>query len=77
VRLPPAPLEAGAHWRDTRGCEDAMTGGYIKQRNDGYYVADIRDVIDAILLVWSASLPADWANQMHHLPWLARHIFND
>jgi hypothetical protein len=38
--------------------------------------AVIRDVIDAILLVWSASSPADWANQIHHLPSLARHIFN-
>jgi hypothetical protein len=39
--------------------------------------AVIRDVIDAILLVWSASSPADWANQIHHLPSLARHIFSD
>ena len=38
--------------------------------------AVIRDVIDAILLVWSASSPADWATQIHHLPSLARHIFN-
>jgi hypothetical protein len=38
--------------------------------------AVIRDGIDAILLVWSASSPADWANQIHHLPSLARHIFN-
>ena len=36
--------------------------------------AVVRDVIDAILLVWSASSPADWANQIHHLPSLARHI---
>ena len=38
--------------------------------------AVIRDGIDAILLVWSASSPADWANQIHHLPSLARHIFS-
>ena len=38
--------------------------------------AVIRDVIDAIILVWSASSPADWATQIHHLPSLARHIFN-
>jgi predicted nuclease of predicted toxin-antitoxin system len=38
--------------------------------------AVIRDAIDAILLVWSASSPADWANQIHHLPSLARHIFS-
>jgi hypothetical protein len=39
--------------------------------------AVIRDAIDAILLVWSASSPADWANQIHHLPSPARHIFSD
>ena len=38
--------------------------------------AVIRDVIDAIILVWSASSPADSATQIHHLPSLARHIFN-
>jgi len=39
--------------------------------------AVIRDVIDAILLVWSASSPTDWTNQIHRLPSLARHIFSD
>jgi hypothetical protein len=39
--------------------------------------AVIRDVIDSILLVWSVSSPADWANQVHRLPSLARHIFSD
>jgi hypothetical protein len=39
--------------------------------------AVVRDVIDAILLVWSVSSPADWANQVHRLPSLARHIFSD
>jgi predicted nuclease of predicted toxin-antitoxin system len=39
--------------------------------------AVIRDAIDAILLAWSASSPTDWANQIHHLPSLGRHIFSD
>ena len=37
--------------------------------------AAVRDVIDAVVLIWSASSPADWANQIHHIPSLARHAF--
>ena len=39
--------------------------------------AVIRDVVDAILLVWLASSPIDWTNRIHRLPSLARHIFSD
>jgi hypothetical protein len=52
-----------------------------RKRSPGVFLvprdAVIRDVIDAILLLWSVSSPADWANQVHHLPSLARHIFSD
>jgi hypothetical protein len=63
-----------------------MSGHFVRSLNEGkrspgvFLVpqdAVIRDVIDAILLVWSASSPADWANQIHHLPSLVRHIFSD
>jgi uncharacterized protein DUF5615 len=32
-------------------------------------------VVSAIALVWSASEPQEWRDQIHHLPSLARHIF--
>ncbi len=38
--------------------------------------AAVRDVIDAVVLIWSTSSPADWANQIHHLPSLGRHLFH-
>jgi hypothetical protein len=35
----------------------------------------VRDVIEVLILVWSASSPADWVNQIHHLPSLAKHAY--
>lgn len=38
--------------------------------------ASVGQVVEAILLVWSASAPVDWAGQIHYLPSLARHEFH-
>jgi hypothetical protein len=38
--------------------------------------APIEPVANAIVLVWSASEPPEWRNQVHHLPSLARHVFS-
>ena len=35
----------------------------------------VGQIVDALLLVWSASSPAEWAGQIHYLPSLARHDF--
>jgi len=35
----------------------------------------VGQIVEALLLVWSASSPADWAGQIHYLPSLARHEF--
>jgi hypothetical protein len=35
----------------------------------------VRHVIDIVVLIWSVSSPVDWANQITHLPSLARHEF--
>lgn len=35
--------------------------------------ASVGQVVEAILLVWSASVPEEWAGQIHYLPSLARH----
>jgi hypothetical protein len=37
--------------------------------------AAVGDVIDVVVLIWSTSFPVDWANQITHLPSLARHVF--
>jgi hypothetical protein len=37
--------------------------------------ASIASVVDAIVLIWAASEAAEWQNQIHHLPSLARHVF--
>jgi len=36
--------------------------------------APVAQVIDAILLAWSASRPEDWAGQIHYLPSFARYV---
>jgi Domain of unknown function (DUF5615) len=38
--------------------------------------ASVGQVVEAILLVWSASAPEEWAGQIHYLPSLARHDFH-
>jgi hypothetical protein len=37
--------------------------------------APVGDVINALILIWSASLAVDWEDQITHLPSLARHLF--
>lgn len=38
--------------------------------------APLQPVINAIVLVWAASEPSEWRDQVHHLPSLARHVFS-
>jgi hypothetical protein len=35
----------------------------------------VGQIVDALLLLWSASSPVEWAGQIHYLPSLARHGF--
>jgi hypothetical protein len=37
--------------------------------------ASVGQIVEAVLLVWSASSPGEWAGQIHYLPSLARHNF--
>ena len=37
--------------------------------------AALGPVVEAIVLVWAASEPSDWENQVRHLPSLTRHVF--
>jgi hypothetical protein len=37
--------------------------------------AHVGQVVEAILLAWSASNPEDWRAQIHYLPSFARHAF--
>jgi hypothetical protein len=38
--------------------------------------APLLPVVNAIVLVWAASDPSDWHDQVHHLPSLSRHVFS-
>jgi len=37
--------------------------------------ASVGQIVDALVLVWSASWAQDWAGQIHYLPSLSRHYF--
>jgi hypothetical protein len=37
--------------------------------------ASVGQIVDALVLVWSASWARDWAGQIHYLPSLSRHGF--
>jgi uncharacterized membrane protein len=36
----------------------------------------LASAVDSIILIWAASQAEEWRNQIHHLPSLARHVFN-
>jgi len=38
--------------------------------------APLGPVVEALVLVWAASDPAEWRNQVRHLPSLSRHVFS-
>jgi len=37
--------------------------------------APIGPVVEAIVLIWPASEPEEWRDQIHHVPTLVRHVF--
>ena|ERR1022692_3552535 len=37
--------------------------------------ASVGEIVDVLVLVWSASSPEEWAGQIHYVPTLARHDF--
>jgi hypothetical protein len=37
--------------------------------------ATVGDVVESLLIIWSASSESDWADQIHYLPSLSRHVF--
>jgi hypothetical protein len=37
--------------------------------------ADVGDVIESLLIIWSASREEEWVDQIHYLPSLRRHVF--
>jgi len=38
--------------------------------------APLGPVVEILVLVWAASDPAEWQNQVRHLPSLSRHVFS-
>jgi hypothetical protein len=37
--------------------------------------ATVGEVVESLLTIWSASSESDWADQIHYLPSLLRHVF--
>lgn len=37
--------------------------------------ASVSDVIESLLIIWSVSREEEWADQIHYLPSLNRHVF--
>lgn len=37
--------------------------------------ADVGDVIESLLIIWSASSEEEWIGQIHYLPSFSRHVF--
>jgi Domain of unknown function (DUF5615) len=55
---------------------DRLTGG---ASSPGVFIVSqfepVGSVVEVLLMVWAASDPADWHNQIRHLPSLALHRF--
>jgi hypothetical protein len=37
--------------------------------------ASVGEVVESLLMIWSASLAEEWIDQVHYLPSLSRHVF--
>jgi len=82
----PAVLEQTAHEGRIRVTHDRRTmSGHFRARlesgrhSPGVLIvpqfAPIGPVVEAIILIWAASEPGEWRDQIHHLPTLVRHVF--
>ena len=38
--------------------------------------ASVGEIVESLLIIWSASRDSDWANSVHYLPSLSRHVFH-
>jgi Domain of unknown function (DUF5615) len=60
-----------AHFRARMEAEKSSPGLFVVSQG-----APLPQVVSAIILVWPASEPSDWRDQVHHLPSLSRHVFS-
>jgi hypothetical protein len=37
--------------------------------------APLSEIIESLLIVWSASRDSEWEDRLHYLPSLSRHVF--
>ena len=37
--------------------------------------ATVGEIVDSLLIIWSSSREEEWADQIHYLPSLSRHVF--
>ncbi len=59
------------HFRNRLGDGNSSPGLLIVSQD-----APIGQVVEAIIVLWSVSAPAELRNQVYHLPSLVRHIFS-
>lgn len=59
-----------AHFRDRLDAGKSSPGVFLVSQ-----FAPIGPVVEALLMVWAASEPVEWRNQLRYLPSLWRHIF--
>jgi Domain of unknown function (DUF5615) len=60
-----------AHFRARLEAEKSSPGLFVVSQG-----VPLQSVVSAIILVWAASEPSDWRDQVHHLPSLSRHVFS-
>jgi hypothetical protein len=60
-----------AHFRARLEAKKSSPGLFVVSQG-----ASLQPVVNAIVLTWAASEASEWRDQIHHLPSLARHVFN-
>jgi len=60
-----------AHFRARLELEKSSPGLFVVSQG-----APLQPVVNAIVLIWAASEPSEWRDQVHHLPSLTRHVFS-
>jgi hypothetical protein len=58
------------HFRNRRAEGKSSPGVFLVTQS-----ARIGQIVEAIVMVWAASEPVEWENQLRYLPSMSRHFF--
>ena len=58
------------HFRERLDRGESSPGVFVVSQS-----APLGPVVDVLVTVWAASYPAEWQDQIRHLPSLSRHLF--